>query len=112
MTDFFRINMPYGMQKNDKGEWMFFNREYTYLGNCSRDTVDTNSPFYCSYRGITDELLESLAEKDSIERNETGEITRIWFYKDATTPARNKWDKALWDTYVEKLRKLCSLIRL
>lgn len=33
MIDFFRINMPYGMVRNDKGEWCFFNREYTYLGS-------------------------------------------------------------------------------
>jgi hypothetical protein len=32
LTDFFRINLPYGMQKNEKGEWMFFNREYVPLG--------------------------------------------------------------------------------
>ena len=32
MIDFFRINMPYGMVRIDKGVWCFFNREYTYLG--------------------------------------------------------------------------------
>ena len=28
LTDFFRINLPYGIRKNDKGEWVAFNREY------------------------------------------------------------------------------------
>jgi hypothetical protein len=32
LTDFFRINLPYGIQKNDVGEWSAFNREYKPLG--------------------------------------------------------------------------------
>jgi hypothetical protein len=27
LTDFFRINLPYGMNKNENGEWICFNRE-------------------------------------------------------------------------------------
>lgn len=53
MTDFFRINMPYGMVKNSKGEWCFFNREYTYLGSieCGKYKMILHSlPIYRYYR--------------------------------------------------------------
>lgn len=46
MIDFFRINMPYGMVRNDKGEWCFFNREYTYLGSKDSGKIQDDSPFF------------------------------------------------------------------
>ena len=114
MTDFFRINMPYGMQRNDKGEWMFFNREYMPLGNISRDheVMKEHAPhYYCRYSNMNDKLLESLAESNSIDRNEQGEITRIWFYNDNTTPACMTVDNELWNKYSSKLKALCALRR-
>ena len=112
MIDFFRINMPYGMVRNDKGEWCFFNREYTYLGSKDSGKIQDDSPFFCLYADITNEFLESLAEKDSIERNDKGEITRIWFYNDNTTPARSEISDNLWSIYMNKIKKLCKLKRL
>lgn len=112
MTDFFRINLPYGMVRNDKGEWCFFNREYTYLGSKEHGRIEDNSPFFCRYEGITDKLLESLAASPtSINRNEKNEIVRIWFYDDATNPSGRKLDSELWDKYQCKLNKLCALKR-
>lgn len=35
LENFFRINLPYGMIRNDKNEWMCFNREYMPLGYVS-----------------------------------------------------------------------------
>ncbi len=32
LSDFFRINLPYGMMRNESGEWFVFNREYAPLG--------------------------------------------------------------------------------
>lgn len=32
LNDFFRINLPYGIAQNNKGEWMAFNREYRPIG--------------------------------------------------------------------------------
>ena len=112
MTDFFRINLPYGMQRNDKGEWCFFNREYTYLGSKERVTIEEDSPFYCHYEGITDKLLEDLAaDSSSITRNEKNEIVRVWFYGDATNQKKEKLDAELWDMYQGKLKILCNLKR-
>ena len=111
LSDFLRINMPYGMRKNDRGEWMFFNREYTSLGNCVSDIIDCHSTYYCSYIGITNKLLEELAD-GKINTDENGEYTRLWFYDDSTNPYQDgKLIPELWDKYVNKLRLLCSLDR-
>jgi len=32
LTDFFRINLPYGIHRNKNNEWSAFNREYLPLG--------------------------------------------------------------------------------
>ena len=32
LFDFFRVNLPYGLKKNSKKEWIAFNREYMPLG--------------------------------------------------------------------------------
>jgi hypothetical protein len=37
LTDFFRINLPYGLKRNDNDEWFCFNREYVPLGWNSKD---------------------------------------------------------------------------
>ena len=111
MTDFFRINMPYGMQRNHEGKWMFFNREYTSLGNCGRDKIAESSDYYCSYTGITEDLLLELATGD-VERDSSGEITRIWFYDDNVTPGTNKVDDQKWNAYTDKLKKLVTIKRL
>jgi len=40
LGDFFRINMPYGMRRNDKGEWFVFNREYKPLGWNTKEFIN------------------------------------------------------------------------
>ena len=100
------------MIRNDKGEWCFFNREYTYLGCKEKEIIEEDSPFFCRYDGITEELLEDLAiDSSSITRNEKNEIIRIWFYNDATNPSGRKLDSELWESYQSKLKKLCALKR-
>lgn len=89
----------------------FFNREYTSLGNCVSDIIDCHSTYYCSYIGITNKLLEELAD-GKINTDENGEYTRLWFYDDSTNPYQDgKLIPELWDKYVNKLRLLCSLDR-
>lgn len=44
LTDFTRINLPYGIERNEKGEWTAFNREYLqslgyYTAKDSRDKL-------------------------------------------------------------------------
>lgn len=40
LTDFFRINLPYGIKCNDKNEWATFNREYMPLGSNNKSIDD------------------------------------------------------------------------
>lgn len=109
--DFFRTNLPYGMQKNEKGQWMFFNRQYKPLGCATTDFIEDKDlvDFYSNYPKMNDEFLISLAEFASVEKNEKGEISRIWFYRNATIPAKEKLDKSKWNNYISKLKLLASL---
>lgn len=37
LSDFFRINLPYGIKRNSKNEWFAFNREYVPIGWNKKD---------------------------------------------------------------------------
>jgi hypothetical protein len=95
LTDFFRINLPYGLKKNSTGEWFVFNREYVPLGWNSTDghesIYDDKSfskfPVYTKYKGLTETaILKVIKDPDRIQRNDAGEIVRIFFYYDKTNP--------------------------
>lgn len=117
LSDFFRINLPYGIAKNSIGEWMAFNREYLPLGykdmDLKRDpgTSYSDLPIYTKFNGITDKLLFELAQDESsIQRDENGAIIKVFLYNDGTNPRNQSRDeKELWDTYFEKLKKLSKL---
>ena len=64
LTDFFRINMPYGMEKTDNG-WFVFNREYLQLGSVS---IKQASKTTVKYKNLTDNKLNKLIEEDAIRR--------------------------------------------
>lgn len=110
-TDFLRMNLPYGMQKNEKGQWMFFNRQYKPLGCATTDVIADKDlvDFYADYPKMDDAFLTSLGEFGSIDRNAEGEINRVWFYKDATVPSVGKLDEVRWNNYIGKLKLLVSL---
>jgi hypothetical protein len=110
LTDFFRINLPYGMKKNSKNEWSVFNREYVPLGLNStykhKSIFDENAyadfPLYTKYKGLTDNaILKIVKDADKIQRNEAGEIGRIFFYYDKTNPQSNP---AYWNDYFEIIK--------
>jgi len=125
LTDFLRINMPYGLIRNESNEWMAFNREYMPLGfNNERSELkeslglDSNGnpfkaytqfPLFTKYRNITNDFLEKVAT--SINYNNNGEIVRIFLYNDATNPtSKSKNKKELFASYFEKLEVLSSLL--
>ena len=63
LTDFFRINLPYGIVRDSKGRWSAFNREYLPLGWNEREDspVDINSdnafgniPIHTEYEKVTE----------------------------------------------------------
>lgn len=118
LTDFFRINLPYGIAKNENYEWMAFNREYLPLGFNNKNGISFNIngtssfPVHTKYRGITEEKLLSLAWDDDsgIKRDDNGKITTIFLYNDRSNPTNS--DKAdadiNWETYINKLKKLSA----
>lgn len=109
LGDFFRINMPYGMKKNDKNEWFVFNREYKPLGwNTNEHIKEEDYPVFTKYNALTDAKILKLAgsDKDGVRRNEQGEIYMFWLYNDVTNP---KDTPKLWNDYFEKIKILAQL---
>ena len=120
LSDFFRINLPYGISRNDQDEWMAFNREYMPLGfsttnypkEHNADNPFPNLPVHVKYKGLTEKVLTELATKadGAIKRDEDGKISKIWLYDDGTNPVNQSRDnKQLWDSYFDKLKVLAKL---
>lgn len=117
LSDFFRINLPYGIARNENGEWMAFNREYMPLGynDLKFKAVPGENylglPIYTKYKRITEKFLIELAPNDhAVERDENGQIIRIFLYNDGTNPINHSTDKpGLWDAYFDKIKKLSRL---
>jgi hypothetical protein len=111
LTDFFRINLPYGIRKSDKGEWVAFNREYQQLGTPTTEVSGHQLPekLYVKYSGISEKKLLQLAgDEKFVNRGDDGKITIIWLYDDASNPQSNK---GFWDIYFEKIKILSGLER-
>lgn len=117
LSDFFRINCPYGIARNENGEWMAFNREYLPLGyndinlKGSPGKSYLDLPVYTKYQAVSKKLLLELADDDSsIHRDENGNVTTVFLYDDGTNPM-NLLDKKkdLWKKYFHKLEKLAEL---
>ncbi len=111
LGDFFRINMPYGIKKNERGEWAAFNREYLPLGyiDQSKSHKFDELAVFVKYKNLTDNMLLKLADADtdSIYKNLEGDIIRVYFYSDATNPQS---EPKHWPAYIEKLKLLSNLL--
>jgi hypothetical protein len=115
LTDFFRINMPYGIVKNDKGEWLAFNREYVPIGwnddSDRKDLSDSESyarlPIKTKYKTDTDKILSKLIDRVSqVEYDANGKICKIFLYDDGTNPKNFPEN---WERYMNKLKILSEL---
>lgn len=118
LTDFFRINLPYGIAKNENGEWMAFNREYRPLGYNSKSKKGLpgmsylDIDVYTKYDRINENFLIELAQGDNtcIHRDDKGQIEKVFLYDDGTNPINQSSDKPeLWTNYFSKLKKLSKL---
>lgn len=121
LTDFFRINMPYGLQKNKDGEWMAFNREYMPLGFNTKDYwVPTSEgedprygdlPIFTKFPKFTDEIMKGIiGDEDFIHRDEKGNIKTVFFYDDSTNPVNRKENLAEhYSKYWTKLQRLATI---
>lgn len=109
LNNFFSINMPYGMFKNEEGEWAVFNREYKPLGiRDKKSNVDIflgknidDYPVFTKYRSLGEKTLLKLAEGGSVHRNDNGEINQIYFYRDVTNPIHNP---KCWNDYFDRIK--------
>lgn len=115
MSDFFAINLPYGIARNKKNEWIAFNREYMPLGfNNNNPSIDLTKgtddyPVYTKYKEIHESTLLKLAVNDeSIGRDNDGDINQVWFYDDRTNPVSNAKN---WDAYFEKIKIVSAFKR-
>ena len=121
LIDFFRINMPYGIVKTKQNGWVAFNREYQPLGfnnTYSQPRIDINDeqtfehlPINTKYPNVTEKLLTSLIDENtSVEKDDKGNITRIFLYDDGTNPVNVRVSKDIaWDKYFEKIKILSGL---
>ncbi|MBC8052184.1 MAG: hypothetical protein H7Y13_03900 [Sphingobacteriaceae bacterium] len=112
LTDFFRINLPYGLKRNEADEWFAFNRERMPLGwnstdnheSFSNDSPYSKFPVYTTYRGLSeDKILKVFNDPDLILRDDDGKIRSIYLYKDRTNPQS---DPKYWNEYLEKIKFL------
>ena len=117
MSSFFRINFPYGIAKNEKGEWMAFNREYLPLGFTNEKIKGLPGsdyheyPIYSSYKNLNAKFLNRLIDNEKlVSRNQKGEIVTVFLYSDHTNPSAEGGKRAdLWDLYFEKIKILSKL---
>lgn len=109
LNNFFKINFPYGIKANKKGEWTAFNREYKPLGNKdSLKEVKDEDFTYCKYKGLTETLLKKLADTPDSIVLENSKIVKVFFYNDGTNPS-NQNKKTLYKSYFDKLEILSKL---
>ena len=113
--DFFRINMPYGMRKNENNEWFFFNREKMPLGWNKENNTNYDPPtqaIFTKYSLLTDPTLLKLScdGENAIKRNDKGEIEIVFLYNDKKNPQSHP---EYWNEYFEKIKLLskCEMIR-
>ncbi len=108
-NNFFKINLPYGIKRNENGHWAAFNREYRPLGeNDFMKYVPESAFIYTNYGELSDKFLRDLADDPtSIQMDKNNAIVRVFFYDDATNPGNHlNAESKLWDNYFKKLRKL------
>ncbi len=119
LCDFFRINLPYGLERNEDGEWRTFNREYMPLGYTKAlhpseirgDYGFGKQPIYTKYYGLTEKLLLELAgEEQFVRRDEKGKICKIFLYNHKTNPVdQSNKQSEQWRIYWRKLERLSRL---
>jgi len=112
LTDYFRLNLPYGMERKAHG-WVAFNREYLPLG-VANDIFrkEDKDAVYPVYTGLTDTFIMELTGYDAsaVKRDEKGNIEKFWLYSDSTNPMNQRQrDNEFWAVYWQKLQSLSRL---
>lgn len=83
LSNFFKINFPYGIKSNEHGEWVAFNREYKPLGfNDSLSEFNFEEyPLYTAYDKFDINKILNLIDEDisRIQIDEKGKIKKYSF---------------------------------
>lgn len=109
LDNFFKINFPYGIKINDKGEWTAFNREYKPLGYTnSQEKVSEKDFKYCKYINLTETILNKLGDTDGAVEKENNKIVRVFLYNDGSNPSKFE-NQSLYNKYFAKLQLLSKL---
>lgn len=117
LSDFFRINLPYGIKRNSQNQWFAFNREYVPIGYNTKilgkdifmNDSYTETPIYTEYKGLTDDKLLKIAGKEeAVNRDSKGKINCIFLYNDRTNPQSAP---QYWNDYLEKIKLLSTLMK-
>ncbi len=115
LTDFFRINLPYGIKKNQEGEWFAFNREYLPIGwnsESRQQSIYANDayndvPIYTKYARVTEKQLLQIAHGDGgVKRTDGGDINMVFLYNDRSNPVISP---EFWDEYFKRIKLLSKL---
>ncbi len=118
LTDFFNINLPYGLRRNSKNQWIAFNREYLPLGwsndedvkkTVGHNDVYPNLPLHTGYLGLSEAILKKIAwseDEEGIRRDQQGKIYMVFLYCGNTNPKQNY---NFWKIYFDKIRILADL---
>jgi len=114
LSNFFRVNLPYGIKQNSNGEWFAFNREYHPIGwnttseiSIHEDSAFAENPIYTRYKALTDsKLLKIAGGEESVKRDSEGKIMMVFLYNDGTNPSSKKEH---WNAYFDKIKELSIL---
>lgn len=116
LSDFFRINLPYGLKRNEEGKWLVFNREYIPIGfgdinftqSIHYENQYTSIPVNNPYPKLDAEFIEKLIALGNIyveyDSNQTPKY--IFLYNDGTNPLNNPKG---WTGYFQKIKLLSQL---
>lgn len=98
LNNFFKINLPYGIKRNENGHWAAFNREYRPLEENNFMKHVPNSEFvHTDYGRLSDRFLMGLADDpSSVQMDENKVIVKVFFYNDAANPSNYSKD-GLWE---------------
>ena len=104
LHNFLKINFPYGIELNELGKWVAFNREYKPLGwNTNEYVKYEDYPIATKFNGLTENFLIQLG---NVKRDDNDKIVKVYLYDDATNPNKGG---IYWDNYAEKLKMLSQI---
>jgi len=115
LSNFFEINLPYGLKRDSDNNWFAFNREYMPIGwnetlnqgNVHEDGCYPEFSIHTKYYSLTDKkILSIIKDEKRIHRNEDGTIKFVHLYTEQTNPISSK---LYWNQYFEIIIALSKL---